>query len=104
MKRKPVSTRLRAVSVFLENPCGRMQNKLGYNDCERDVRVAMRCDARSIDGRTSRGQSCLKTYLFRVLPYGFSRKRETARSLATTKNPSFPKFISILQDISCDCN
>ena len=94
----PTSPRLRAVSLFLESPWERTQNKYACErDCERDVEALMPraansvgvarlptptlLAARGITAPTSRSQSRSHAYFFCVLSYEFSRKRETARSL-----------------------
>ena len=78
--------RLRAVSLFLENPWERTQNKYACErDCERDVGATMPRTASNVDVGTlgdEQSQSCSHAYLFCVLSHGLIiEERETARSL-----------------------
>jgi len=73
--------RLRAVSLFLENPRGRTQNK-------------WTCENREASGDAARrfanhARTLTTGHLCGVLPHGFSSKRETARSLESCHVRSF---------------
>ena len=68
--------KLRAVSLFLEN-CGEKAKQVW----KRALATSGSRHRRTIVARTSRLQSRSHTYLFCVLPHGFSRKRKTTRSL-----------------------
>ena len=85
IENRSVKYRLRAVSLFLKNPWGKAQN---MSPCERAwlcMRAGLWAWCSSVCGgwKTSekRLQTRLCAHLLFVLPHGFSRKREIARSL-----------------------